>query len=289
MAPVGPDAASRRTLFLVALAVAVVVIVVVTWLTVRAVRSQEPLGDAGRFVVVGGLVVPTVILLAVMGYSFTVLADQVEGEPLTVEVIGHQYWWEVRYPDSGVVTANEVHVPVDRPVRFVVTTDDVLHSFWVPELGGKIDMVPGRVNETTLRADEPGRWLGHCTEFCGLQHARMRFHLVAEPAEDFEAWLAAEAEPARFPSAEAEQAFTEYSCAACHTVRGTPANGTLGPDLTHFAAREFFGAGIVETTRENLTEFVPAYQSLKHGALMPDLPQAGPDLDLLVDTLLELE
>lgn len=288
--PRGPAAASRETLFLVALVIAVLVIIAVTWLTLHAMRSERPLGDrADRFVVVGGLVVPTVILLAVMGYSFSVLADEPAGEQLTVEVVGHQYWWEVRYPDSDVVTANEVHVPTGRPVRFVVTTDDVLHSFWVPELGPKVDMVPGRINEVVLQADDAGTYFGHCTEFCGLQHAKMKFHVVAEDQGAFDDWLAAEAAPATFPSAQAEQAFMENSCAACHTIRGTDANGDLGPDLTHFAAREFFGAGVIETNRENLAEFVPAFQSLKHGSLMPDLPQAAPDVDLLVDTLLELE
>jgi cytochrome c oxidase subunit 2 len=288
--PKGPAAASRETLFLAALAVAVAVIVLVTWLTVRAARSEHALGErADRFVLLGGLVMPTVVLMAFMGYSFSVLADVPDGDRLRIELVGHQYWWEVRYPDTGLVTANEIHVPTGRPVEFVVTTDDVNHSVWIPELGPKIDMIPGRVNEVVLQADEPGSYLGHCAEFCGLQHAKMKFHVVAEEPDRFEAWLAAEAEPARFSSAAAQQAFTENSCAACHTVRGTDAAGEIGPDLTHFASREFFGAGVVPTTRDNLLEFVPAYQSLKHGALMPDLPQAAGDLELLVDTLLELE
>lgn len=286
--PAGPVAASRRTLFLVALTVATIIAVVVMALTVMATRQERPRWDGDRLVVIGGLVMPTVVLAGIMGYSFAVLADDVPGEEVVVELVGHQYWWEVVYPDSGVVTANEIHVPAGVPVRFVVTTDDVLHSVWVPTLGGKIDMVPGRTNEIVLQADEPGRHVGHCTEFCGLQHARMLFHVVAEEPGDFETWLDEQAEPASFVSAEAERAFRENSCAACHTIRGTSADGRLGPDLTHLASRELFAAGILETNRENLRRWLPYAQTLKQGALMPDLPQAEDDLDVLVDQLLEL-
>lgn len=286
--PAGPVAARQRWLFLLALGIAAAVITGVVALTIHALRSSSAPGDGHRFVLLGGLAMPTVVLMGLMGVTFTVLAEEVSGEPLVVEVTGHQYWWEVRYPDSGVVTANEIHVPVDRPVRFVVDTDDVLHSVWVPELGGKIDMVPGRVNEVVLQADEPGTYAGACAEFCGLQHATMRFHVVAEPAEDFESWLAAEGEPAEVGD-EAMAAFRENSCAACHTIRGTDADGELGPDLTHFGSRQFLGAGILDNDRETLQQWVPATQSLKHGSLMPDLPQAEDDLDLLVDLMLELE
>lgn len=287
--PAGPVADRQRWLFLVALAVATVIAVGVGWLTVHALRSREGLADGNRFVLLGGLVMPTLVLMALMGVTFSVLAEEVPGERLVVEVTGHQYWWEVRYPEGDVVTANEIHLPVGQPVRVVVDTDDVLHSVWVPELGGKIDMVPGRTNEVVLQADEPGTYEGYCTEYCGLQHAKMRFHVIAEPAEDFGAWLDAQAGPASVDDAAAMQAFRENSCAACHAIRGTDAAGTLGPDLTHFGSRQHLGAGILENDRETLTEWIPATQSLKHGSLMPDLPQAEDDLDLLVDLMLELE
>lgn len=287
--PAGPVADRQRWLFLVALVIAGVITVGVVGATLRALRSRDGLRDGNRFVVLGGLVMPTVVLMGVMGLTFVVLADELPADDeLVVEVEGNQYWWEVRYPDAGVVTANEIHVPVDRPVRFVVTTDDVLHSVWVPELGGKIDMVPGRTNEVVLQADEAGLYEGACAEFCGLQHAKMRFHVVAEPADEFAAWLDEQAEPAEVGRA-AMQALTENSCAACHTIRGTSATGQLGPDLTHFGSRLFLGAGILVNNRENLQEWVPATQSLKHGALMPDLPQAEDDLDVLVDTLMGLQ
>ena len=287
--PAGPVAARQRWLFLVAVVTATVIALVVAGLTVRALRSRTGLADGNRFVLVGGLVMPTVVLMAMMGVTFTVLAEEVPGDQLVVEVTGHQYWWEVRYPDGDVVTANEIHIPVDRPVRFVVDTEDVLHSVWVPELGGKIDMVPGRTNDVVLEADEAGAYEGYCAEFCGLQHAKMKFHVIAEPAEDFDAWLAEQAEPAAVDGGRAMQAFHENSCAACHTIRGTDATGMLGPDLTHFGSRRHLGAGILENTRENLTDWIPATQSLKHGALMPDLPHAEDDLDVLVDLMLELE
>lgn len=289
LAPAGPVAARQRWLFLVALAVATLITLGVGVLTVRAVRSRAGLADGNRFVLLGGLVMPTVVLMALMGVTFTVLAEEVPGDRLVVEVTGHQYWWEVRYPDGEVVTANEIHIPVDQPVRFVVDTDDVLHSVWVPELGGKIDMVPGRTNEVVLQADEAGSYEGYCAEYCGLQHAKMRFHVIAEPAEEFDAWLAAQAQPASVDDSRAMQAFHENSCAACHAIQGTDATGTLGPDLTHFGSREHLGAGILENDRESLREWIPATQSLKHGSLMPDLPQAEEELDLLVDLMLELE
>lgn len=265
-------------------------------MTVVALRSDRAPADGDGFVVRWGLVGTTVVLLAVMGVSFAVLADELPtGEDtLTVEVVGHQYWWEVTYPGADgaggeVVTANEIHVPVGEPVRFVLTTADVLHSVWVPSLGGKVDMVPGRTNELVLQADEAGLHEGYCTEFCGLQHARMKFHVVAEPREEFEAWLAAQAEPAQVGDARALAAFEENSCAACHAIRGTDAAGQLGPDLTHLASREFIAAGVLRNDEENLRAFVPAAQSFKHGALMPDLPQAVDDLDVLVELLQDLE
>ena len=287
--PAGPVAQRQRWLFLLALGVAAVIATGVVAVTVHALRTHDGLADGDRFVTHWGLVMPTLVLLGIMGVTFSVLATDTPGEELVVEVTGHQYWWEVTYPDSGVVTANEVHVPVDRPVRFVVHSEDVLHSFWVPELGGKVDMVPGRTNEVVLQADEPGTYRGACAEYCGLQHAKMLFHVVAEPSADFDAWLAAQAEPAAVDDARFLEAFTENSCAACHTIRGTAANGELGPDLTHFGSRSHLGAGILENNPENLSGWIPAAQSLKRGAQMPDLPQARDDLDLLVDTLLELE
>ena len=287
--PAGPVAQRQRWLFLVALGTAGVIAVGVIGATVWALRTRDGLRDGDRFVVLGGLVMPTVVLMAVMGLTFAVMAAELptDGE-LVVEVEGNQYWWEVRYPDTGVVTANEIHVPVDRPVRFRVTTDDVLHSFWIPELGGKVDMVPGRTNEVVLQADEAGLYEGACAEFCGLQHAKMRIHVVAEPADEFAAWLDEQAEPAEVEP-EAMQAFNENSCAACHTIRGTSASGRLGPDLTHFGSRRFLGAGILVNNRENLRQWVPAAQTLKYGVLMPDLPQAEDDLDLLVEMLSELQ
>lgn len=291
--PAGPVASRQRWLFLVALVVAAIVSVGVLGATVQALRTRVGLRDADRFVVLGGLVMPTVVLMAVMGLTFAVLAaeqpdEALVDEALVVEVVGHQYWWEVHYPDSEVVTANEIHIPVDRPVRFVVTTDDVLHSVWVPELGGKVDMVPGRTNEVVLQADDPGRYEGACAEFCGLQHAKMRFHVVADPPDEFAAWLDQQAAPAEVDP-RAMEAFTASSCAACHAIRGTDAAGELGPDLTHFGSRPFLGAGILANDRENLRQWVPATQSLKHGSLMPDLPQAEDDVELLVDMLLELQ
>jgi cytochrome c oxidase subunit 2 len=212
---------------------------------------------------------------------------------LVIEVIGHQWWWEVNYPDQGFVTANEIHIPVGEPVQVQLIAADVIHSFWVPELHGKLDLVPGQTNTLWLEADTVGEYRGLCAEFCGIQHAKMLFVVVAEPREEFDAWAAAQQEPAPQPAGELAQqglvVFTDAGCNDCHTVRGTAAEGELGPDLTHFASRLTIGAGVYPNDRETLASWVLDPHTLKEGNLMPATSLSETELEALLAYLELLE
>ncbi|HEY1300770.1 MAG TPA: cytochrome c oxidase subunit II, partial [Stellaceae bacterium] len=199
-----------------------------------------------------------VVLLGSLVWTVVVLAA-VTGPPrepkVTIEVTGQQWWWKARYinkdnPSATLTTANEIHIPTGEPVRIKLIGGDVIHSFWVPPLSGKTDTIPGQVNETWLEAENPGRYRGQCTEFCGWQHAHMALFVVAEPRPQFERWLEAQLRPAPTPKGEAvrgEHRFV-FRCGACHTVRGTEAGGTVAPDLTHLMSRATIAAGTLPNT-----------------------------------------
>jgi cytochrome c oxidase subunit II len=246
---------------------------------------------------VGGIIVPILVLSVVFGLSVTsmrALASPPEPEEFTIEVIGHRWWWEVRYPELDIVTANEIHIPVGQSVRIELQTNDVIHSFWVPEVMGKVDMIPGQVNARWLQVDTPGIYRGICAEYCGLQHARMHFILVAEPRERFDAWVEHESQPAAsMPEDEMAQAgqevFLNTSCFFCHQIRGTPARGLVGPDLTHFASRFTLAAGTMENNPGNLGGWILDPQHIKPGALMPPTNLTGEELQALLQYLATLE
>jgi cytochrome c oxidase subunit 2 len=236
-----------------------------------------------------------VVLIAII-FAFTVRTMNtlsLPGGDVPVQVTGHQWWWEVRYPQAGVTTANEVHVPAGRSIDVSLASADVIHSFWVPQLGGKTDAVPGHTNRVTFLAATPGLYQGQCAEFCGLQHAHMRFDMVVESPAEFSVWLAHQAQPAAKPSTAAaqrgEQVFLANPCAGCHAVRGTAAQGAFGPDLTHLAGRRMIAAGTIENTRENLDRWLRDPQAIKPGALMPTLPLGDADRAALVAYLEGLE
>ena len=252
-----------------------------------------PWGDP--FVVLAGVVVPGGILAVTFVFSLGVLGDLVdppEDPALEVEVVGHTWWWEVRYP-NGAVTANEIRIPAGESVELVLTSADVIHSFWVPELQVKKDNIPGRANRMWIMADQAGRFRGQCAEFCGLQHAHMELEVVAMPPDEFEDWMADEAEPAAEPQTtearDGSEIFTTASCAGCHTIRGTSADGTLGPDLTHLADRQTIGAGLVPLTPEDLAGFIADAQDLKPGATMPPTELSPQEVDAVVAYLMGLE
>jgi cytochrome c oxidase subunit 2 len=213
----------------------------------------------------------------------TTQAPAASATRVTVQVTGHQWWWEIRYPGTRAVTANELHIPVRTPVRVEVRTADVIHSFWVPELNRKIDTIPGTTNAIELDADAVGSYRGQCAEFCGVQHAHMGLVVVAEPAAQFRQWLAGQARPAAPPATAAarrgQELFTSAGCQSCHAIRGTAASGDVGPDLTHLASRKTLGALAIPNTREYLRSWIVGSQQVKPGNQMPDLDLAPDRLD----------
>jgi cytochrome c oxidase subunit 2 len=211
-------------------------------------------------------------------------------DALAIRVTGYQWWWSVEYlnadPSLIVTTANELHLPVGRPILVTLKSADVIHSFWVPSLHGKTDLVPGRENATWLRADRPGIFRGQCAEFCGVQHAHMSLSVIAESSDQFEQWLSAQRQPAPSPSTPEQSRGRDVvergPCALCHTIRGTNAGARTGPDLTHFATRSTIAAGTVPNTRGYLTGWIADPQHLKPGSRMPAAGLAAEDLQAVV-------
>lgn len=294
--PFGPAAARINELWWVMFWIAAVVCAVVFVFLALAIfrngggRRARPLSV--RFVVIAGAIIPAVVLVGLLVYSLgtnRVLAAPPADEALTIEVIGHQWWWEVRYPESGVVTANEVIIPVGVPVRLEFSSVDVIHSFWVPALNGKMDLIPGQTTELPLQASEPGEFFGFCAEFCGVQHAKMNVLVAAREQAGFEEWLAAHQEPAPASNdaevLEGQQVFLGSACVYCHTVRGTNASGKLGPDLTHLASRRLLGAGAIPNTRGNLAGWIVNSQTIKPGNRMPPMYLDGEELQSLLTYL----
>ena len=234
-----------------------------------------------------GIAFPTLALAALLGYTHwrsARLAVAPDPAEIVVSVTGHMFWWEVRYsrPDGGmpVVLANELRLPVGRTVALGLNSADVIHSFWVPALAGKVDMVPGRVHTLRVRADAPGRWRGQCAEFCGEQHARMAFDVEALAPVDFDTWLTEQARPAA-PALDAEvergrAIYIAQRCATCHAVRGLVEGAAIGPDLTHVASRRHLGAGTLPMGRAQLAAWVSGVQAHKPGARMPSVVHLDP-------------
>jgi cytochrome c oxidase subunit II len=284
------------------LAVSILVVAIVSALVVIGVlrRWRVPHSDDPRQVApfrpergLNWIYVGTAISLAALFLSalwtFGVLAQvssPIGGKPaVTIEVTGHQWWWEVRYDSNEVArnftTANEIHIPIGKPVAVKLATVDVIHSFWVPKLTGKMDTIPGQNNETWLEADQPGIYRGQCTEYCGLEHANMAFYVVADPPDKFAAWwdnqLKGAAAPSAASAAQGQSAFM-LRCAVCHAIRGTPAGGTLGPDLSHLMTRQTIASGTLPNTPGYLGGWIADPQHLKPGNLMPVLDLPGPEL-----------
>jgi cytochrome c oxidase subunit 2 len=216
---------------------------------------------------------------------------------LTVRITGHQWWWEVRYddavPSNVVTTANEIHLPRGRAIRFELEAADVIHSFWVPNLHGKTDMIPGHTSVTFLRADRTGEFWGQCAEFCGHQHANMRLQVVVHEPADYEKWLSHQRKPAADPVSESrkkgQQVFLTNTCVMCHTITGTPAGSRVGPDLTHLASRSRIAAGTLQNTRGNLERWVLDAHTNKPGVRMPPNPLSPEQLVVLLDYLESLQ
>jgi cytochrome c oxidase subunit II len=223
-----------------------------------------------------------VIFFLVIGTMRTVDAEQPNAQPLVVT--GHQWWWQYTYPNQQVITANELHVPVGTPLRVSLESVDVIHSFHVPQFGWMQDLIPGKTNSMSILVDRPGTFDGACNQYCGLQHAWMRVRVVAEPADQFNAWLSEQAAPAAPTGSRGEQVFQQSTCVSCHTIRGlTGASGTVGPDLTHVGGRATIGAGVLDNTPANLRAWISDPQKIKPGVLMPAFSSlSADDLNALV-------
>jgi cytochrome c oxidase subunit II len=287
----------------------VVVIVVITALVVAGVAFRArtgrvfdvPLMDsrATGWIAIG-VAVSTLVLIGFVGWSSVTLARIAyppSNPALTIQVRAHQWWWEFRYLDSkdpsqSFVTANEIHIPVGKPVRVELQSADVIHEFWVPSLAGKTQAIPGQTNVTWLEADKPGVYRGQCTQFCGMQHAHMALAVFADSPDSFEAWKRDQLGDAPAPNSHetdlGEQDFVQR-CAACHTVRGTVADGKLGPDLTHLMSRSTIAAGSLPNNPGYLSGWIANPQRIKPGALMPDLDISGSDLASIRSFLLTLK
>ena len=244
-----------------------------------------------------GIVIPAIVLIVLFAISDLYVIGDTEAPAagstsMTIRVVGHQWFWEVRYPGTTAVTANELHIPIDTRVRVVATTADVIHSFWVPQLNRKIDMIPGHTNSTLLDADSAGVYRGQCAEFCGLQHAHMAMRVFAQPRPQFQSWLRNMAAPARSPATGAErrgeQVFMSSQCASCHEIRGTSAQGTVGPDLTHLAGRTTLAADTIPNNAVWLRRWIEDPQTIKPGNKMPALGLGGSQLRTVVAYLRSL-
>jgi cytochrome c oxidase subunit II len=283
--PAGPGAAGISDLWWLMFWTCTAVYVVVMAALVVAIRRRTAGANAGSErtltrSVVGASVVTVVILCGLLVASVATgraVGSIATGDALVIAITGNQWWWDVEYhnpePSLRTRTANELHVPVGRPLRILLTSNDVIHSFWVPNLHGKMDLVPGRRTELGLQVDAPGIYRGQCAEYCGLQHAHMAFTVIAESSDDFERWLSAQRQTAPAPATPEQQRGFEITtrgpCAMCHTVRGTSAGARTAPDLTHLASRSTLAAGTVPNTRASLADWIANPQHLKPGAKMP--------------------
>ena len=209
---------------------------------------------------------------------------------LTIDIIGHQWWWEVQYddpdPSKRITTANEIHVPTGETIQFKLRAADVIHSFWVPSLQGKRDLIPGYTTAQYFRADTAGVYRGQCAEFCGLQHAKMALYIIADPPEKFAAWKAAASAPHQPPTDSTalygQRVFLSSGCAVCHSIAGTQAQSTVGPSLSHFKSRTTIAAGALANTQSNVTGWIVNPHAIKPGTIMPAYPLTGPQLTALV-------
>jgi cytochrome c oxidase subunit II len=301
--PAGPAAREIAVLWwylfgiLTAVFVGTMVLLALAIVLPRRERAAAPGGDT-RFVVVAGIAAPSVILVALLLLSLrSTVGLRLPETALTIHITGHQWWWEVEYPQHGIVTANEFYIPAGEPVTLKLTAADVIHSLWVPNLTGKMDLLPRRTNTFWIQADYPGSWRGQCAEYCGLQHARMALRVVALDPEDFDAWIIANQGDAPEPRTELQRRgrevfFAERSaggCHACHAIGGTEALARQGPDLTHIASRLTLGAGQIPNTRDLLGRWIVDPHEFKPGNRMPPTQISEDDLEALVEYLMTLE
>ncbi|QDS92836.1 Cytochrome c oxidase subunit 2 precursor [Roseimaritima multifibrata] len=295
-----------------------VIWIVVIGLVIYAIysRREHPLRMTRWLVIGGGAVVPVIVLTLLLSYGLALLPDLQRPAPAgspVIEVVGVRWWWRVIYRDAAgdrIETANEIYLPVDQPVEFQLTSEDVIHSFWIPTLGGKVDMMPGRTTRLKLHPTQEGVFSGVCAEYCGTAHSQMRFRVVVTDQASFEEWLVKQGNdlavprdrsggsgPERLlpdatsaPTAQGEQVFLSRGCSACHAIRGTSADGSVGPDLTHFGSRLSIAAGVLDNTPENLALWLEDTHGVKPGVEMPEFEAlCDTEIDFLVQFLGSLQ
>jgi cytochrome c oxidase subunit 2 len=308
-APASTPAFEIRDLSLLVLGISAVIFIVVAGLAAYTlVRFRSRPGDERREppqvygstqIELAWTVVPflicVVLFLVTARYIYGIERRAMPAGAIEATIVGNQWWWEIRYPKLGIVTANELHVPVSDPGRptptfITLQSADVIHSFWVPQLAGKLDVVPNKTNRLWIDPRTPGTYVGQCAEYCGTQHAWMLLEVIVHPRDEFDRWVTAQQAAAREePAARAgRDLFLSLSCINCHTVRGTPANGVFGPDLTHLMSRRTLGAGAVRNSPETLQAWVDDPAAVKPGVLMPAMKLSNDELNTLTAYLLTL-
>jgi len=312
-APAATPAHSIFDLSMLVLSVTLAIFLTVAGLLLYAlIRFRQRRGDSNREpaqvygsnqIELSWTVIP--VLIVVMLFLTTarvIIGTQAIPKPkdaLNVTVIGHQFWWEYRYPGLGVVTANELHIPVSNaahsnPTYLNMSSADVAHSFWVPRLAGKTDVIPNRVNTMWMDPEQPGLYLGQCAQYCGMQHAKMLIRVYAQSPAEFAAWVSQQKQPGlqgfadNSAASEGQAVFMHNACINCHAISGTVATGRFGPDLTHLASRDTIGSGAIQNTPENLRKWIDDPNSLKPGCLMPAMHLNDRDLDAITAYLTQL-
>ena len=301
--PLASPAAAEKDIALLTIAITAIIFVVVGGLIVFTIarfrrraddvdRVEPPQIYGSNQIEVAWTVIPILIVFVLIGISARVIAAVENASPpkhaLHVTLIGHQWWWEVVYPDYHITTADEIHIPASADGQYAtyltLQSMDVIHSFWVPQLGGKVDLIPNRNNYMWIDPREPGIYLGNCAEYCGTQHANMLLRVVAQAPDDFHAWAAQQQQSANDDAGahEGKAAFEALSCVNCHAIRGTSVNGKFGPDLTHLMSRIEIGAGVEANTKPNLRTWVADPQVAKPGCLMPSLKLTDKEVDEVV-------
>src|ERR1041384_2197952 len=314
--PAGPQANNLSRLWWLMFIVCSVVFVIVMTVLLLSLRNRtresvselvpqvEPPPDQERRrrnVVISAAMVTVIVLFVFLIASFSagrsMTAELTNKNGLAIEVTGHQWWWEIRYSDVDAsnifTTANEIHIPVGVPVTFTLRGGDVIHSFWVPNLAGKKDLIPGKVNTIWLQADKPGVYRGQCAEYCGLQHAQMALWVIAEPQEQFNAWRQIQTQTSVPPTSDSQkrgqQVFLTSTCVMCHAINGTPAGSNIGPNLTHIASRNTLAAATMANTRDHLEQWIVDSQKIKPGNKMPQNNLSNENLNALLDYLQSLK
>lgn len=287
------------------LIISVLVVIIITALVVAAIRRGRGAvetdglavrrdGGGMRWIYIGVGISSVVLAASVVWTLLTLKAVAQPSDvtpPLTIGISAHQWWWQVDYrpgqPADNFTTANEIHIPVGVPVRLELRSADVIHSFWVPKLAGKTDVIPGRVNSMWIEAKDPGVYRGQCAEYCGVQHAKMAFEVIAEPVPQFKNWQASEIAGRGVPTGSEARGYAVFDahCAACHSIRGTSAGGVYGPDLTNLGYRNSLAAGALKNNPQNLAYWIRNTQDVKPGAQMPEVPLSNDEMNALVNYL----